>query len=237
MKANVKTPEIKIPSIRLSWLHLVLILVCIFWFRSCSINSSIQKDLSNYDKVINDTISYYETKNGDIVATKNALEGSKEALQLLLSAKNDSLKQFSNLVKKFRMVNSATNVKTITVIDSIKVPYTIDGVVFNKPFNLKEPHYTINGNSTNTGLFINDLTIPNTQSVVVGKRKTGFFKTEYKVEVQNSNPFIKTTDADAFTLKETKKRLGVGIYVGYGLNNTGLTPQLGVGLSYNVIRL
>jgi hypothetical protein len=104
------------------------------------------------------------------------------------------------------------------------------------PFNLNDKYYAINGRSTNKGLFIDELSIPNTQSIVVGNRKQGFLRTEYRIEVQNSNPYIKTTDIDSYTIKERNKRLGLGLYIGYGLNNTGLTPQLGVGLSYDVIR-
>ena len=236
MKTSIHTPEIKLPAIRLSWLHLVVVVVGFLWFRSCSQKTGVENDLSNYHKVMNDTISYYETKNGDIIASKLAIEGSNKSLELLISSLNDSTKQLKTLVSKFKRVASASQTKTITVIDSIKVPYSIDGVVFDKTFRLKEPYYTINGRSTNNGLFIDDLSIPNTQSIVVGKRKKGFLKTEYRIEVQNSNPFINTTAVDSYTLKERKKRIGLGIYLGYGLNNTGLTPQLGVGLSYDVIR-
>lgn len=236
MKTSVNTPQITIPSIKLSWLHLVLVVVCIFWFRSCSQKTSIENDLVNYDKVINDTISYYETKNGDVIATKLALEGSNKSLQLLVSSLNDSTQQLKKLLSKFKRVTSASQTKTNTVIDSIQVPYIIEDVDFNMPFNLNDKYYAINGRSTNKGLFIDELSIPNTQSIVVGNRKQGFLRTEYRIEVQNSNPYIKTTDIDSYTLKERNKRLGLGLYIGYGLNNTGLTPQLGVGLSYDVIR-
>ena len=54
--------------------------------------------------------------------------------------------------------------------------------------------------------------------------------------VKNDNPYSSTEELKAYKLKMPKpKRFGLGIQGGYGIGGYGLTPYIGIGLSYNII--
>lgn len=76
----------------------------------------------------------------------------------------------------------------------------------------------------------------NTLSFAIGKTK-GLFNSEYRIEVVNSNPKIKTIGLDSYTFKAPKKRIGIGLQVGYGIGSDfTIQPYVGIGISYNFIR-
>src|SRR5690606_24173390 len=134
-------------------------------------------------------------------------------------------------------VLSAGNITTVTVIDTIEIPYEKPvEFEFTRDFNAKTDFYTINGQSSNTGVKINQIEIPNTLSFVIGEKKMGLFKSVLQIEAVNSNPYIKTTGLDSYIYTQKQKRFGLSIYAGYGLNaNFTATPQVGIGLSYQLL--
>ena len=218
-------------------LYLAIIAVVLFLlFRSCEENSALKKTNDNFTEVLQDSITYYKDKNGNEIATRKALQGEKQSLEMLLVTLEDKNNQLTGLVSHYKKVAAAVQTETITKIDSIEVPYEVPNTEFDIPFTKQEKYYSLSGRSTNKGLYIDNLTIPNTQSIVIGEKKTGLFKTEYHIEVQNSNPLIKTTSVESYTLKHSRKRMGVSLFAGYGMSNTGLSPIVGVGVSYSIFQ-
>lgn len=182
----------------LLYIGIILLLVFLL-FDGCNKRVAENQSDDSVSGYLNDTISYYENKLGQEVAHRKAINGSKEALELLLSKQIDSTRQLATLVKGFKKVDAAGNITQEFDIDSSFVPY-------------------------------------NTLSFAIGKSK-GLFNSEYRIEVVNSNPKIKTIGLDSYTFKAPKKRIGIGLQVGYGIG-TDLkpTPYIGIGVSYNFIR-
>lgn len=238
MKLNYETPPktISIPSVRLSWIHLALVIVVFLLFRQCSISDSLKSELSQIDKVKNDTIEHYETKLGEQGATRLSLQGEKASLQEFLSVSRDSTKQMERLAKKYKSIAAGVKTITETVIDSIEVPYRVDGKEFTIPFNKTDKFYSLAGRSTNNGLYLDNITIPNSQSIIIGEKKAGFFSSEFRVDVINSNPYIKTTSLDSYVYKQRNKRFVIGPSVGVGIGINGVVPQIGVHATYGIIR-
>ncbi len=238
MKANFTTPEktIKIPALRISWLHVVVVVFAFLWIRSCSEKRNLEKNFAANLEVLQDSVVYYTNKDGQEVASRLAMQGEKQSLQLLLASQKDSTNQLKNLVKYYKNVAAAVHTETITKIDSIEVPYYIEGPDFNVPFSLQQKWYELSGRSTNNGLFLDNITIPNSQSIVIGDKKTGFFKTQFRMDVVNSNPYITTTGIDGYSHTERRKRAGVGVFAGYGFSANGLSPILGIGVSYDLFQ-
>ena len=80
----------------------------------------------------------------------------------------------------------------------------------------------------------------NEYEVTIGKKKNGLFKDrEHEVTVTNLNPNTYTDELRTFTVKEKPKNIGIGLQIGYGVSSGGIAPMpyLGVGVSYNLIRL
>ena len=205
-----------------------LIVLCIYLWRS---KNQVEYTATNNIAALTDSIGHYKNKEGVWVAEKKLFQGTEKELRHIIKSKD---KAFQKLLKTFKKPIAAATVKTITKIDTVFIPYEtkIDLPVFKLPFSKISKHYSISGISTNEGIGISDISIPNTQSVVIGKKKTGWFKSEYRIDVENSNPHIKTTDLDGFSFRPKPKRFGLGVFVGY---STDLEVVIGVGVSYNIL--
>src|SRR5690606_23680521 len=115
-------------------------------------------------------------------------------------------------------VDAAGNVTTITKIDSIPIPYEVPiPCKFHREWEKIDPFYSISGTSDQNGITIESLEVPNTLSFAIGKKKKGWFDSEYVIETVNSNPNITTIGLDSYSLKVPKKRFGVSLFAGYGL--------------------
>ena len=186
---------------------------------------------------LNDTISYYKNELGQEIAQKAALQGDKKTLELLLSKQVDSTQQLKRLANNFRKVHGAGNVVSVTRLDSIFIPYSGLETDPEHDFRLQHRYYEISGRDQVDGIRIDHLKIPNTLSLVVGKKKTGFFSSEFRVEAVNSNPYVRTIGLDHYVLKIPRKRFGLSLYAGYGLSsNFSLEPSMGVAVTWNLIR-
>jgi hypothetical protein len=79
MKLNFTTSEktIKIPAFRVSWLHIVVVVLAFLWIRSCSEMRNLEKNISQNTEVLQDSIKYFKNKKGEEVATRLAMQGEK----------------------------------------------------------------------------------------------------------------------------------------------------------------
>lgn len=208
--------------------YILAIVFLLLFLRQCERSAGLQYKRDNAMEYLKDSVRYYKNELGQEIAIKTALHGDKEALELLLSNTESELKE---LTKKFKDIQSAGQVKTITKIDTIRIGYEMPvPFKFSRDWQKNDPFYSIAGTSTQDGITINSLEIPNTLSFVVGKKKGNFI-----IEAVNSNPHIKTTGLDAYSFKLPKKRFGVFVFAGYGIGSAGLTPLVGVGVGYNII--
>lgn len=217
--------------------YLLIAILAFTALNQCQRAINAEKQAHSVTNYLNDSIRYYKNKYGQEIALKSVLQGDKNALEILLSKQIDSTGQLKKLVSELKNVKTAGNIVQITKIDTVKIPYEVPvPFEFERNFNAKTDFYTINGKSSNTGVKINQIEIPNTLSFVIGEKKTGIFKKELRIEVVNSNPYIKTTGLDSYIYTQKQKRFGISVYAGYGLNaNFTATPQVGIGLSYQLL--
>lgn len=210
--------------------YIVIIILLIALILQCRNNSHKQKQADNTHQYKNDSISYYRNIYNAEIASKTALKGNIKDLQ-------DSTKQLNRLIKGYKKVIAAGNVQTVVKIDTIRIGFDVPvPCEFERSWSKFDKYYSINGQSNQNGIIIENIEIPNLLSFAIGDKKTGFFKTQYKVEATNSNPYIKITGLDAYTLDVPKKRFGISLVAGYGMSKDGLTPFVGAGLSYNLIQ-
>lgn len=217
-------------------LIVALILLTVFSCNQYQDKKELKKEINNTSEFLQDTVFYYENKKGEWVATKKSLAGDKDQLEVLLSIYIDSTEQLKGLVKKYKKVAAAGNIKTVTKIDSVFIPF--DRSIefdFSRKFKVDNPWYSITGRVHRSGLDVDNLTVFNQMSFVLGVRKNGWFKPKtYSIDVLNSNPFIKTTGVDSYQFTEDIKRWSIGPYVGFDPFNQSLSG--GVSLQYGLIR-
>ena len=140
--------------------------------------------------------------------------------------------------KKWKSILAAAKVKQEVKIDTVRIPFSVPiDFSFSRSFEKSTDYYFIKGLATNLGINIEQFKTFNTQSIVFGRKKLSMFKTEIRAEITNSNPFIRTTSLDSWLYIETQKRWGISVFGGYGLSsNLYLTPVIGLGVSYDLIR-
>lgn len=217
MKKNI------IPYLIIAGLLFLLIRQCSETRESNEINETTVAYLT-------DSISYYKNEIGQIIAEKSALKGEKAELEILLSNTSGKL---ADLTEKFNNIDNAGEIETIVEIDTLEIRYTDTiGYVFSRDWAKNDKWYHISGKSTQKGVTIEKLTIPNTLSFVVGEKDGN-----YRIEAVNSNPYITTTGLDAYSLSVPKKRFGISLYAGMGISeNFTFAPQIGVGVTWTFIR-
>ncbi len=213
------------------WAALVLLIIANI--KQCRENIKNKKEYENSIGFLTDTLQIEKNKKGQMIASITALQGENEKLKLI----NDE--NVKELVKKQKEIDAAGAIDTKTVIDTVQVIYEKEiPCKFKRTFNKKDKWYSIKGNSTHKGIYIDSIQIPNTLSFVIGRKKEGFFKSSYKISVMNSNPYIQTTGIQGYTLRQSRKRFNFSLQGGYGLMYSGnqiyTGPYIGVGFNFNI---
>ena len=216
------------------FIYIVVIIILSVWLmENCEDKRTLEKYETQNEQAIKDTVQYYKNRLGQEVAEKKALRGLESDIERLIQD-NQQLKE---AIRKFKQVETVTRVVTETKIDTIEIPFEKPvSLNFQRSFFKLDDYYSIGGEVDQNGVKIDSVIIPNEQAIVIGEKKTGFFKSEFRVEVTNSNPMIKVTDVDGYDFEVPKKRFGVGPYAGYGMTPNGLSPQVGIGVSYDIIQ-
>lgn len=224
-------------TIKKIWPYVVIIVLLFLLFRSCNRGEASKDSVQSTNDFLADTLRYYDNKIGQEIAIKKAIEGDKKALEVLLSKQVDSTQQLKSIVDNFKKIQSAGNISQKIDIDTVFVPYTSISESKENLFNKSTPYYSISGKTNNDGLFIDNLTAPNILSFAIGDKKTSWFNSEYRIEAVNSNPYVKTIGLDSYTLKVPRKRLGLSLYVGYGVTSDfQMRPSAGLALTYSLFQ-
>jgi len=177
------------------------------------------------DRVANysDSAKHYQLKvdgqRVDIAFNKSLLLDNKRQLESMV-AKYDTL---AKMVSKFKQVQSVTIIKGGAEItgDTIRIDRPIPCNFTPVKIRRDSAHYTFMGTIAPNYFSIDSLVIPNTQSIVIGQRRTGLFKRpENRVEIVNSNPLMKVSNIGSFIVR-TPKRWYERPVVGFGIGLIG----------------
>jgi hypothetical protein len=205
---------------------IIIVVAVIISIRECTHQQQVDKlvgDISKYS----DTAKHYMNKHKEVVDYNKVLEfQNKKTLEAYLS----SNKIMKDVAKNYKSINSETEIKTQTLIhDTVLIPFEKKIPCYFKPFRIvdNEPNkYRFEGVISRDGFLLDTMLIFNTQSIIVGDKRVGFFRHETRVEVVNTNPFITTTNIGSFVINPEKKwynrplvTFGIGAAIGFGLNS------------------
>lgn len=222
------------------FLPYILIVVFAFTtFQQCQKAENAERNAESVANFLNDSIRYYKNELGQEIAHKSVLQGDYNSLKVLLSRQIDSTNQLKDLVDRYKNVLAAANITTETIIEKIEIPYEIPvEMEFTRDFSVSKQYYRITGVSTNNGITLDEIFIPNTQSLAIGELKSKPFKpSQLEISVVNSNPHVKTTGLDSFIYTVRPKRFGVSVCAGFGIGqNLIISPQVGIGVTYDFLQ-
>lgn len=213
----------------------LIIVLSVLLLKQCNVSAHLEKTYKNNIETSLDSIQFYKNAIGLEVAEKKAYKGTAKDLELFLKDEKQKSKQLQTALNKYKKLASVTKIETITEIKEVPVPFEVKVPLdFSRTFLKENEFYSIAGEVNQNGINFKSLSIPNTQTLVVGKKDIGFFKTEFRAEVTNSNPYVKTSSLDNFTFTENKKRFGIGFSFGFGVYSNGFFT--GASVNYNLIQ-
>lgn len=176
-------------------------IIILLWMnlKSCQMNSNFSNEVEDYVDY-KDTVMYYKTKNGDLVAYNKALLISEKTLYMM----SDSLKR---LVEDLKMKSPDVIIitKPVVHLDTIVMQFTdtLPCDDFMASVGVDSTHYKIGIRVTKEFVSVDSVVIPNKQEIVVGYKKNGLFKkSEYIVAVKNSNPYVKIEGLETYSIKQ-----------------------------------
>lgn len=183
---------------------LVFVIGVALYIAKCNESKKFKSDVQELSEYKDSAQYYIDKTTGEKIALNRALDLS-DATVGYLEEQNANL---ARQVDKFKKVAAAAVIKSEAKVDSFQVTLhdTIPCLFNPISFAIDSSHYKISGRIARTNLFIDGLTIPNEQTLVIGKKKGNIFKKkEYSIEVTNSNPFISVWGLQGYTFSPDKK--------------------------------
>lgn len=160
------------------------------------------KEVSTYS----DSAQHFKNKYGVEVSTNQSLElKSKSQLESVVAKYGDTIR---GMIKKFKSASSFTVVKTNIEIrhDTISMPVPIPCDFDPIKIRRDSTYYKFTGTIGKDYFSIDTLTIPNTQSIVIGLKRMGFLKRpQHRIDIMNSNPLIQTTNIGSNVVETPRK--------------------------------
>jgi len=112
-------------------------------------------------------------------------------------------------IEKFKTIKTGIVIHEKTIIKEVAVPFETKIPCDFKPFTAFKLNkdYKFYSTIANTGLTIDSLIIPNTASIIVGDKKSGFLgmKRDLTIEVKNSNSLMQASNITGYTYTPKKK--------------------------------
>lgn len=225
MKNIIKFISVLVPI----FVMIGLILLVSLLFKECSYKQR-EIDTRKLIAQLNDSLQSYRDKEGKMISKISSIEVNNMRFFKELSVKDKTIQELQKLVKKGTL--AASIIKTETKVDTVfKTTKIIDTLTptFQTDFNAKGWIWgtvTMNKDTTSLKLFSRDQ-----YDIRLSKEKDGTY-----IDVINHNPFSTTQEVRSVYKLPKPKKFGIGINIGYGITNKGLSPYIGVGLNYNLIR-
>ena len=209
---------------------LIIVLLCVLLSFSIQKCSNANNEYKNNIEALNDTIKYYQDKNGNLVATKLAFESDVKTLKLLnedLYKEIEDLKLKKSVSSIVYIEGKVENPKQDT---SYIVKYDTISKGFNKYFDFNNEYRVLEGNvkyeNDSLGIFINKDIINFNYSVGIDKYNN--------IYVKSTNPYVKYNEISGFRVSQPKKtHWGIGPSINFGYDPIQNKPSFNIGVSLN----
>ena len=219
----------------------VLVMIILFvWALSsmqrCSIMKLEYNTAQNNIVALTDSIEYYETKTGELVAQKTMLTGEIKDLKESHSKElNDLYNELNSM--KIKNAQLAAQIDVLVENPARDTVWKYDSVLvvqsLVQPFQFNDKWRNLSGNIT-----LND----NKMGLNIKEDKV-FFDYTVAVEdglvyIKSNNPYVKYNAITAIQEQKKPKRWNIGFQAGFGVQygifreKVDMGPYLGIGVSY-----
>jgi len=216
-----------------------IIIICVLvGLLSISVNrcSSVSREYKHNIEALNDTIKYYQDKNGNLVATKLAFESDVNMLEQLnkeLYDQIDSLKLSKNSVAQIIYIGGEIENPKKDTAYIVKHDTITKG--FRKDFDFNDKYRILEGNVN----YKNDSLGIHITKDVINFDYTLAMDKDSRIYVKSTNPYVKYSEISGFTIpKQRNKRWNVGpaIHGGYDILNKNWSLSAGISITYGFIQ-
>lgn len=222
---------------------ILLVLVVVVVLLYTNMKNKI-KDQELELKVYSDSLLLTRGENGELIATIDVLQSERISTLLEIKSKDKVIQKLQEKVKEYEkkmkpgssvtVGGTTTNVSGTVPISYVDTSEVDTSQTVNKPvsFTFSDEWIDLSGNIKNDSLRFN-LKVRNEFSLALINEK----KSSY-IELREMNPY---TDVDYLrtyqVLQKPPSRFGISVQAGYGVTKEVLSPYLGVGVSYTILRL
>jgi opacity protein-like surface antigen len=185
----------------------------------------------NMESFLLDSLHKTTNKLGQEISSRKVLKESYSDLKRQARSSNDEIKRLKSIVDK--KTQTAVIIKNHTIIKEIAKTDTIYKDVLGWPIYKTDKKDRWKEYSIVSG---RDSTTLNIKLLNEYEIKHQWKKSHLELTVKNLNPNTYTDNIISYTVQERKKKIGLGVQAGYGVGRNGITPYIGIGISYNIIR-
>ena len=144
----------------------------------------------------------------------------------------DLSKENKELARKYKVVNAKLDAERAFVKPlMVSVATEADNVLCTGSGKFSDYNTSFSWKYAESQLSVYDFKSTEKLSLVIGAKKTGFFKTEQRVSLTSTNKDMHTKDLKSVLLSNKVKRWGLGASFGYDVIN--MRTSLLVGISYD----
>ncbi len=179
---------------------IILIILLLFQqWKSGKNEDRLIKNIATYS----DSASFYKTKSGlDVATNKSLILNSEEQLKAMVALTADT----KEIIKKYKDLKSVTYITNNFTAGGDTIRHNSIPCDFT-PFPVRHisKEYTFKG-TVGKGFFsVDSLIVPDTLKIFQGRKKTGFLKYAYSMDVTHSNELMKTTNIADYRYIPEKK--------------------------------
>jgi hypothetical protein len=198
-----------------------------------------------------DSISVFKNRNQELVFSRRALIGDLETISKTNRELREELQKYADRVLSLQsfIILLESRKPTIVYVDSIISPIQDEYTI---PWSWVDEYSRITGTSKfrlNDEFSVVGYNVALNYSFSI-PMVTGITKTsddEWRIFVSSQNPNITISDLIGFSVPSSNfasnaskqyrhsKPWGIGFQFGYGATRDGLSPYMGIGLSYNIL--
>lgn len=193
--------------------------------------SAMNDTVSHYKAKINGIQNYIAEKDAIILSQKDAIKAGlidKEALKKLNIKQLSEITSLKATLKVVR--DSVQHTGQIVVIKDTTWLLPKNAILLPFSFSDTTKYISLKGSFNEKGTLSYAFSAPIDLSVYVG-----YDKRKLKTSVTTTNPYILISDM--LTVKtdiKPQKKFHVGLFVGYGASDMGISPLFGVGVGYSI---
>ncbi len=221
-------------------LVLAAVVVVLLWF-GCNQRKKRVEQNAMYEAAA-DSLHY---SNDSLTASIQVIEASREKDFLNMQTKDETIRNLQRVVKDYKGKLASATIATTTTTESGATKAIFlkpDTVIENDTVKIYPVYFTdwrdqwsIGSITASHDSIVRDIKIKNQFEFTHGYgRWNPFKKRELTVTMVNKNPNTITSELRTYTLKQSEKRFGVSVNVGYGVMlspdgsmHHGLTASVG----------